>query len=461
MAIEALTIYGLRGFETPQTLRLAEPTGAEGSGLTILVGPNNGGKSTVVEAFRALALEDNPPSFTEGKRNKAAGDRVSISVTLGGDSTRTLATTTAGGSETQWTQSEDAPDMPIVFVLPSRRYFNPYFSKGGWGREAYIRHAGLPSQRGQPLDNFSHRLFHALDNRKTFDSILGRVLNPVPDWTIDQADQGQYYLKILLPDSYHNSDGMGEGLVSLLFIIDALHDSEPGDVIVIDEPELSLHPSLQKKLADLLADFAKSRQIVYATHSPRFVQISSLQNGGQLARLCRGADGCEIFQLSASSSGGLPSLVSNINNPHILGLAAREAFFLQDYVVLVEGQEDVVIYDLILESLGVDIGGEFFGWGVGGAGNMMTVCDLLEGLGFRKVVGLLDGDKNELIPSLRERFPTFLFRAIPADDVRCKAARPAQAAKNGLTDSSGKLKAIYVEPMREIFSSTNEYFSSG
>jgi len=460
MAIESVTVRGLRGFQTAQTLRLAEPNGDIGSGLTILVGPNNGGKSTVIEAFRALANKNQSPSFAEGKRNKAAGDRVKISALLTGGSTHAVETTPGGGSETQWTHSENASDMPSIFVLPSRRYFNPYFNKGSSDREAYIRHANLPQQRGGALDTFSHRLFHALENREEFDVVLGRVLDPVPDWTIDRSDQGQYYVKIQLSNSYHTSDGMGEGLVSLLFIIDALHDSEEGDVIVIDEPELSLHPALQSKLSDLLADYASSRQIVYATHSPCFLSLMALLEGAQLARLCRDATGCRLFQLQGSSIKRLRSLIANINNPHILGVSAKETFFLQDRVILVEGQEDVVIYPRLLEELDMALNGGFFGWGVGGAGNMETICMLLKDLGFQKVVGLLDRDKKALIPNLKECFPSFHFFSIPADDVRDKPSEAIRLAKNGLTDSAGKLHAEHEGELRRLFSAANEYLSS-
>jgi AAA15 family ATPase/GTPase len=50
-----IDISGLRGFATNQRLELAIPNGKVGSGLTIVVGQNNAGKSTVTEAFAAIA----------------------------------------------------------------------------------------------------------------------------------------------------------------------------------------------------------------------------------------------------------------------------------------------------------------------------------------------------------------------------------------------------------------------
>jgi predicted ATPase len=143
---------------------------------------------------------------------------------------------------------------------------------------------GFPSTRGAPLE-FGSRLFQVQQNREAFDAQLKKVMKAVPKWAIDQSDTGQYYLKVETGGLYHSSEGMGEGLVSLLIIIDALYDSSPGDMIVIDEPELSLHPSLQRKLAILLSDYASDRQVVIATHSPYFVNFQTLLCGARIARL--------------------------------------------------------------------------------------------------------------------------------------------------------------------------------
>ena len=76
--VETLSIKGLRGFAEREELKLAVPTDNKpGSGLTILVGPNNGGKSTITEALDA-AFRNHQVSFPDGKRNQAAGDKVSL-----------------------------------------------------------------------------------------------------------------------------------------------------------------------------------------------------------------------------------------------------------------------------------------------------------------------------------------------------------------------------------------------
>ncbi|MBN1815560.1 MAG: AAA family ATPase, partial [Anaerolineae bacterium] len=46
----------------------------------------------------------------------------------------------------------------------------------------------------------------------------------------------------------------------------------PPPVLLIDEPEVSLHPELLKLLAALLQDASASSRIVVATHSPDLIR---------------------------------------------------------------------------------------------------------------------------------------------------------------------------------------------
>lgn len=460
MHLVSLTVKGYRGFADGQTLQFAKPTGANGSGLTVLVGPNNGGKSSVLEALSAI-FSQNSVSFTEGKRNKLAGDRVSISITFSSGETHELRTIERGGSTT--VRQADSRPPNICYVLPSRRSFSPYFGQGEQGRESYTGSIGLPQTRSQSLDDFSSRLHYVIgseDNLAKFDGVLRRVANNVPAWTIDQDEQGSYYLKFDNSGQSHTSDGLGEGLVSLIFLIDALYDSQPGDVIVIDEPELSLHPIYQRKLASLLAEYAEDRQIVYATHSTYFVNFEHILNGAGVGRVHKVSGCCKISQLKRETAQQLSGMLTNRNNPHILGLNAREVFFQEDGVVVLEGQEDVVYYPQILEQLPdqFDLSDRFYGWGAGGAGNVVKIVALLRDLGFSRIAAILDHDKRCLIPGLRDEFPDYFFDSIPANDVRTKPARPSQEEVEGLLDA-GILRSEFTEKTTTLFGKIDEYIN--
>ena len=455
MNFKRLEIIGLRGFEKQQIIELATPKGTEGSGLTVIVGPNNSGKSTIYEAFRAIS-QNQPPSFTEGRRNKKAGDKILIKITDSAGNSIELKTQTQGGSETIF--ERNGIQRVGFFTLPSRRTFNPFFSKASYSREQYIQNSQLASIRGSQLDQFYTRLFSIQAKQDDFNLVLQKVLGKVPDWYIEQADNGQYYLKFNFGESSHNSDGIGEGLLSIFTIVDTLYDSKDGDLIFIDEPELSLHPSFQKKLIKLLSEYSKTRQIIINTHSPYFIDWNSIYNGGKINRTLKTGLGSQIKRIKSTTYTGLKDLLKNFNNPHILGLNAKELFFLEDNILLVEGQEDVIFLQRILELEGLNLSGDFFGWGMGGAPNASRLLNLFRDLGFKKVTVIFDADMKHLIPTLKKAFPEYQFVHIPADDIRDKPQIKAKPAKEGLIYQGGKkVKVKFKESISSLVSEINGY----
>lgn len=67
--------------------------------------------------------------------------------------------------------------------------------------------------------------------------------------------------------------GSGVELVLALLLQRMLSDTAKGDkILLIDEPEMHLHPTAQRKLADLLLEEAKTCQIIVSSHSPYMLQ---------------------------------------------------------------------------------------------------------------------------------------------------------------------------------------------
>ena len=330
-------------------------------------------------------------------------------------------------------------------------------------RDSYMRRQayGLQGTRSNPLNDFARRLFEAFQNIDEFNEVMKKVVNPAPKWTIELSDQDSYYIKLHAGGQYHTTDGLGEGIVSLLFIVDALYDSEPGQLIVIDEPELSLHPTFQRRLARLFAEYAKDRQIVYATHSPYFADFNYVIAGATVARVHKCKDRCVVSQISTNTSRRLGGLLRDDHNPHTLGLDARETLFQEDGVIVVEGQEDVIFYPQILDQLANrgllssclvhEMSDRFFGWGAGGAHKVPTLLALLRDLGYARVAVILDDNKRCLIPKLKNDFPEYHIDAIPTDDIRTKQNRPAQDATCGLLDDKNELKPEFHKELAELF----------
>jgi predicted ATP-dependent endonuclease of OLD family len=73
-----------------------------------------------------------------------------------------------------------------------------------------------------------------------------------------------------------------EMVISLLFLETMASLSKQKLVILIDEPELHLHPSLQYKLSDYLEEISKTHQVIVSTHSPIFFKNCLGKNNIQL-----------------------------------------------------------------------------------------------------------------------------------------------------------------------------------
>lgn len=454
--IQSISCLGFRSFSQRQTLKLAIPNGKPGSGLTVLVGPNGGGKSTLVECFNKISAKHSA-SFSKGKRNVLAGDRVEISIKY--DDKESTLKTIGGGSQTQW----DGDQPPKIYHLPSRRYFNPYFNLGRWNREQFLNNPQNYQQRTASLNNYTYRLIDLNAGDPTaFNAVMERILGHPFSWTIDQDDNGNYYVKIKKKQGlYHNSDGLGEGVLSLMFIVDALCGSDE-ELLVIDEPELSLHPQLQVRLMHELLEKTKNAQVVISTHSPNMLSLASISNGGIVARVYESGNGSKVCMIDEESRAFINSVSHNINNPHILGTDARACFFAEDGLIITEGQEDVVLYPLIIDKLGLPYDIPFFGFGAGGASGIEKIAHLLQILGFKKVGAIYDGDKKEDFELFKAKFSSSGYRAwiIPADDIRDKA-QYVSPEKKGLLDKDRKnLKPEYKDVLNSMFVEMNTFLSA-
>lgn len=455
--INSISCLGYRGFSTRQTLKLAVPDGRRaGSGLTIIVGPNGGGKSTLVECFYQLSLANRNVSFSRGKRNNKAGDKVEISLDY--DGTTGVLCTKNGGSQAFWSGQQ----LPVIYYLPSRRFFNPFFGLMSYDRETYLRNQQSYQYRSSSLDQYTSRLIDLnLKGAKHFNEVLGRILGEQIEWTIDQDDNLQYLVKVTKKNGLvHNSDGLGEGILSLMFIVDPLCGDE-NQLVVIDEPELSLHPQLQMRLLREILERTRMSQVVISTHSPNMISSVAIANGAMIARVFDDGDGSKICMIDEKSREFVASTMGNLFNPHVLGLDARSCFFAEDNLIITEGQEDVMLYPVILDQLNKNYEIPFFGFGAGGASSIRSVAHMLQVFGFKRIGAIYDGDKMDECEKFNKEFGKYGYKAwsIPANDIRDKDARNILAVEGIMTNKPNKLKEEYVGSMSILLDEVHSFLS--
>lgn len=425
MVVKSLKIKGFRGFSEETVLKLAIPNGEEGSGLTVIVGPNNSGKSSIIEAFHTLFNDTQLiPGEAINKKNPNVlieatsidGTAYSIQAT---DNNGSFAERRINGTITQYIDRAIRP-----FILSSRRNINSTFNNNAnMRREDYGGNKDSQDYREQNgyNGNFGARLIKIFkENKDEFNNCLSKVLSPVPDWKIIAKDHNNLSLEFKFNNVSHNSIGAGDGFINIFNIIDSLYDSKDNNLIIIDEPEVSLHPDLQRKLYELLVEYSKKRQIILCTHSPYFIDWNVILNNSELIRVKKQGNESKIYQLTQDTKDKIRNLMLNSFNPHILGISANEIFFLNDNVILTEGQDDVICYKNIFKQKGFSINASFFGFGVGGADNTENIVNLLKNLGYDRVYCIFDNDKRDIASQIQKKYPEYMTFTISANDVRNK-----------------------------------------
>jgi len=126
-------------------------------------------------------------------------------------------------------------------------------------------------KQGENLIPLLARIFGTLEHKDTAEKIAkwaGR-------FGINELHAGWHGANELISEYLDPSFGVvlnlssaSQGSRQILSVITQLFWSEPGDIIMIEEPEISLHPGSQVLLTELFAEaIAEGKQIIITTHS--------------------------------------------------------------------------------------------------------------------------------------------------------------------------------------------------
>ena len=131
------------------------------------------------------------------------------------------------------------------------------------------------------------------------------------------------------------------GLYEILFLLTAVI-GESGKILLLDEPELHLHPTMQKRILDLLSESGteEGNQIVLVTHSPYLVSAAEMASTWRFTTTPEGTKVHNIGEvwsnLKSQEKGKLAVKLS---------IADVRSLLFSRGVVLVEGPSDKIVIE--------------------------------------------------------------------------------------------------------------------
>lgn len=135
-------------------------------------------------------------------------------------------------------------------------------------------------------------------------------------------------------------ENLGNGMKSIymLSLLETYIEEEKRipSIIIVEYPELFLHPSLQKTASKILYRLSKKNQVIFTTHSPNMVANFTK---GQICQMVLDKDGHSVSRQNAD--------IDDILND--LGYSAND-FLNVDFVFIVEGKQDKSRFPLLLEK---------------------------------------------------------------------------------------------------------------
>lgn len=152
----------------------------------------------------------------------------------------------------------------------------------------YIRHANKTNYLGPRAEYALGHLIKRQDSNVSSPLLLNpnknytpRIPRQVEAWLSDIFPETQIDIQSILntnavtlgirtsdKNSFHRPQNVGFGISYIIPILSSILTSEPGDLIVIENPEAHLHPKAQSRLTQLIARAASAGiQIIVESHS--------------------------------------------------------------------------------------------------------------------------------------------------------------------------------------------------
>lgn len=141
-----------------------------------------------------------------------------------------------------------------------------------------------------------------------------------------------------------------------------------GALFLIEEPEMYLHPQMQRSLYKTIRKIGETNQVIYVTHSPNFVTIPHFN---EIAIVSKNENGTKIKKSTLNFTEELRNKYKKELNP------ARSEMFFAKKLLIVEGDTEKLAFPEFATRMGLDfdkVGGTIVE--VGGKRNIIDFLEL-------------------------------------------------------------------------------------
>lgn len=296
--------------------------------ITVLVGPNGGGKSSLLHAAWGMPLKHSTSRFwfstpvdpidnNGGNQNRYWYSHYIKSIR------RTVESRKISGNKRHgyWEPSRPAQREGMQGMPAKTTAFEPFMSPTGdrWSPVERTSHYFNAKEQSSAFDRFFTSVpFGSLEDRQDYFIKYSRKLKEVIDNDLKSSSyynvervadnmlltasqlaavnkilqkryksaryiRHKFYDKLVYsPSVLFETDARnysecfaGSGELAVVNYVLALESLNQYDLLLLDEPETSLHPGAQQRLIEHLLEIVKGKliQVIISTHSPTFVEL--------------------------------------------------------------------------------------------------------------------------------------------------------------------------------------------
>ncbi len=133
---------------------------------------------------------------------------------------------------------------------------------------------------GSNLAIVLRKILENKDKERKFINLVSDILPFIEELEIEKYADKSILFKAkedFVDDKYMPASLLSDGTINIISLIIALY-FEKKEVIVFEEPERNLHPSLISKLVEMFKDASNTKQIIITTHNPEIIKFVDFKN---------------------------------------------------------------------------------------------------------------------------------------------------------------------------------------